>query len=257
MTESMTQIEPIHLDTFGTDVTALSSEDVVDLILDAVHQKKPLWIGNHNLHSIYLWCSDDEFRENYSNSDVRVIDGWPVLMFARLAAKIQKRETPKAEHRIGSSDWLRQLILRREHVSIIAVGGTPESARIAAGRINRQFPWVEWRAYDGYDHKKQDELAGGDRLEDVLAESSIILAGMGMPNQEAWIEQNRELFPSAVVANIGGCIDYISGVQPLAPRWMGSIGLEWLYRLGRSPRRLAHRYLVEPFMLMKIIARTR
>jgi N-acetylglucosaminyldiphosphoundecaprenol N-acetyl-beta-D-mannosaminyltransferase len=28
-----------------------------------------------------------------------------------------------------------------------------------------------------------------------------------------------------------------------APRWMRSIGLEWVYRLAREPRRLRSRYL--------------
>jgi N-acetylglucosaminyldiphosphoundecaprenol N-acetyl-beta-D-mannosaminyltransferase len=36
---------------------------------------------------------------------------------------------------------------------------------------------------------------------------------------------------------------------------MGSAGIEWLYRLGRSPKRLAGRYLVEPLRLASILLR--
>ncbi|MGO9932821.1 MAG: WecB/TagA/CpsF family glycosyltransferase [Steroidobacteraceae bacterium] len=43
---------------------------------------------------------------------------------------------------------------------------------------------------------------------------------------------------------IGASIDFITGKQQRAPTWMQRIGLEWLYRLIRNPRRLAWRYLV-------------
>ena len=45
-------------------------------------------------------------------------------------------------------------------------------------------------------------------------------------------------------------LDYIAGAKRLAPRWMGTLGLEWAFRLATEPRRLAHRYLVEPWGLV-------
>jgi exopolysaccharide biosynthesis WecB/TagA/CpsF family protein len=44
--------------------------------------------------------------------------------------------------------------------------------------------------------------------------------------------------------NVGASIDFITGKQKRAPTWMQRIGLEWLYRLMRDPRRMAWRYLV-------------
>jgi exopolysaccharide biosynthesis WecB/TagA/CpsF family protein len=43
---------------------------------------------------------------------------------------------------------------------------------------------------------------------------------------------------------IGASIDFITGKQQRAPTWMQRVGLEWLYRLLRNPRRLARRYLL-------------
>jgi exopolysaccharide biosynthesis WecB/TagA/CpsF family protein len=43
---------------------------------------------------------------------------------------------------------------------------------------------------------------------------------------------------------IGASIDFITGKQQRAPTWMQRVGLEWLYRLSRNPRRLARRYLL-------------
>jgi UDP-N-acetyl-D-mannosaminuronic acid transferase (WecB/TagA/CpsF family) len=43
---------------------------------------------------------------------------------------------------------------------------------------------------------------------------------------------------------IGASINFLTGSERRAPRWMQLIGFEWLYRLMNDPRRLAKRYLV-------------
>jgi exopolysaccharide biosynthesis WecB/TagA/CpsF family protein len=47
-----------------------------------------------------------------------------------------------------------------------------------------------------------------------------------------------------LVLCIGAAINFLTGGERRAPQWMQRLGLEWLYRLLRDPRRLAHRYLV-------------
>jgi N-acetylglucosaminyldiphosphoundecaprenol N-acetyl-beta-D-mannosaminyltransferase len=43
---------------------------------------------------------------------------------------------------------------------------------------------------------------------------------------------------------VGAAFDYHAGTLKRAPLWWQQHGLEWLYRLGKEPRRLAGRYLV-------------
>jgi UDP-N-acetyl-D-mannosaminuronic acid transferase (WecB/TagA/CpsF family) len=43
---------------------------------------------------------------------------------------------------------------------------------------------------------------------------------------------------------IGASINFLTGVERRAPKWMQRIGMEWLYRLVHDPVRLAKRYLV-------------
>ncbi|WP_309645866.1 WecB/TagA/CpsF family glycosyltransferase, partial [Phenylobacterium sp.] len=47
---------------------------------------------------------------------------------------------------------------------------------------------------------------------------------------------------------------YEAGVQVAAPRWIGRIGFEWLFRLAVDPRRLFRRYCVEPWSLVRLAA---
>jgi len=72
---------------------------------------------------------------------------------------------------------------------------------------------------------------------------------MGMPLQENWILDNLPDLEADVILPSGACFDYLAGEIPIPPRWMGRVGLEWLYRLGSEPRRLWRRYLVEPWFV--------
>jgi N-acetylglucosaminyldiphosphoundecaprenol N-acetyl-beta-D-mannosaminyltransferase len=78
----------------------------------------------------------------------------------------------------------------------------------------------------------------------------LVLVGLGMPRQEYFLLENLESLPPSTYATVGGAIDYIGGTTTLAPRWLGRVGLEWAWRLAHDPRRLANRYLVEPFALL-------
>ncbi len=71
-----------------------------------------------------------------------------------------------------------------------------------------------------------------------------------MPLQEAWISRHYDELNAAAVLPVGAAFDYEAGVQRAAPRVLGRLGLEWLYRLAADPRRLFHRYLVEPWTLL-------
>jgi N-acetylglucosaminyldiphosphoundecaprenol N-acetyl-beta-D-mannosaminyltransferase len=56
-----------------------------------------------------------------------------------------------------------------------------------------------------------------------------------------------------LMVGVGAAFDFHSGRVKQSPRWMQRSGLEWLYRLGREPRRLARRYLKNnPLFLLKI-----
>lgn len=56
---------------------------------------------------------------------------------------------------------------------------------------------------------------------------------------------------------IGASLEFLAGAANRAPRWMQSAGLEWLYRLGGSPRRLARRYLLDSPAVFGMLVRAR
>lgn len=48
-----------------------------------------------------------------------------------------------------------------------------------------------------------------------------------------------------ILVGVGALFDFWAGDKPRAPVFVQKIRMEWLYRLGLEPRRLARRYTVD------------
>ena len=71
------------------------------------------------------------------------------------------------------------------------------------------------------------------------ASPDILFVAFGAPKQELWLAENLHRCPTIRIAlGVGGTFDYLSGAVAYAPAWIRTVGLEWLYRLIREPRRL-------------------
>ena len=85
----------------------------------------------------------------------------------------------------------------------------------------------------------------------------LVLLGLGMPLQEQVLARRLPMLPPAVYCAVGGAIEQIAGVQKLAPRWIGRLGLEWAWRLMLHPQRVAYRVFGEPWVLLGLLLRRR
>jgi N-acetylglucosaminyldiphosphoundecaprenol N-acetyl-beta-D-mannosaminyltransferase len=85
----------------------------------------------------------------------------------------------------------------------------------------------------------------------------LVLIGLGMPLQEEVLWRRLPSLPPAVYCAVGGAIEQIAGIQKLAPRWLGRLGLEWAWRLLLHPRRVAYRVFGEPWVLLGLLLRRR
>lgn len=231
-------------------VSPLSARDVANLILSQMQVPSGFTIGNFNLHGLYVFMEHKGFEEYTLSSSLVLADGFPIAVLAA----IRSRSLGVMFRRVGSTDWLEELLQRPEFRTrkIICIGGTETSSARTELHMRSRYR-ADWTGIDGFSGADDLTAMSGD-----LASADLVLVSMGMPKQEQWILDNRaKFFPRAVVANVGGLVDYYSGTQQLAPRWIGVIGLEWVYRLVHNPRRLAHRYLAEPFKLVGALIRER
>ncbi|MBU1325852.1 MAG: WecB/TagA/CpsF family glycosyltransferase [Alphaproteobacteria bacterium] len=231
----------------GETMDLVRPEEVMLWMRRWIQDGRKAVIANHNLHSLALLRSTPELRRFYGRADLVEVDSRPLLGFARLL-KLSARPM----HRCTYLDWREHFwsLADREGWRVFYLGGAPGVAEEAAGRIGRQRP----RARIGTRHGHFDATAGSADNAEILREiadfqPNVLMVGMGMPRQELWIADHLDALPDCVVLNVGAAFDYEAGVQKAAPRWMGRLGVEWLFRLVADPKRLFHRYVVEPWAL--------
>jgi N-acetylglucosaminyldiphosphoundecaprenol N-acetyl-beta-D-mannosaminyltransferase len=73
--------------------------------------------------------------------------------------------------------------------------------------------------------------------------AAVVLVILGCPKQEKWMASMKGRI-RAVMIGVGGALPVMVGMQKRAPRWLQSLGLEWLFRLMQEPRRLFRRYVI-------------
>ena len=206
----------------------------------------------HNLHSVTLALSDDGFRRLYEESDVVLLDGAPVLW---LWGRTGKAEGPVMDYRLGSTDWLPALHQVRglERIAVVGAGAAANSG--AVDRLKAIVPGARVVGFpgEGWDPALEDAAVAWLHRE----QPQLVLLGLGMPLQEEVLQRRLQEMPPAVYCAVGGAIEQLAGVQKLAPRWLGRMGLEWAWRLLLHPRRVAYRVLGEPWVLLWLLAARR
>jgi exopolysaccharide biosynthesis WecB/TagA/CpsF family protein len=84
------------------------------------------------------------------------------------------------------------------------------------------------------------------------------LLAVGSPRQEMLAQRLLERGVARGLALCcGASVDFLTGAERRAPQWMQRFGLEWLFRLLQSPRRLGYRYLVRAPRIFGLLGRTR
>lgn len=233
----------------GQDMDLLREEELMMQIDRAVGLRRRYLIANHNLHSLYLVTRMPQMAQMYARADVIQIDSVPLIRFARMTG-----HEAELAHRLTYLDWRDNFwtMANNRCWRVFYLGGAPDVALSATRRLALTYPDITFEARDGFFDIETDgneNHAVLKQIEDF--QPDVLLVGMGMPRQEMWIAANMDALAPCVILPVGAAFDYEAGVQHAAPRWMGQWGLEWLYRLCSDPKRLASRYLYEPWFLLK------
>lgn len=228
----------VRIDPLEISVTPLTAPEVAEIVANASGKRLLL---NHNLHSAYLHEVDSRFRELYRRATWVIVDGAPILW---LTSRFSTTRLGSS-WRVSSTDWLDALSRVNSSGRLFIFGATASSNEKAVDALRRKLANWTISGVDGY---VDDEVAV-KAITDFNPD--LVIVGLGMPRQEHFLLRNFDHLPAATYATVGGAIDYVGGSNRLAPRWLGSLGLEWLWRLANEPRRLAYRYLIEPLLLLR------
>ncbi|MBO6726248.1 MAG: WecB/TagA/CpsF family glycosyltransferase [Rhizobiaceae bacterium] len=133
----------------------------------------------------------------------------------------------------------------RRALAVALIGGRDDEVlEDLKAALTRDFPSLQiafaysppFRELDG---EEEDEMI--QQL--TQSDAAIVFVGLGCPKQERWMARHHSKV-SAMMIGVGAAFDTISGRVSSSPEFVHRVGLEWLFRLLREPRRLYRRYLV-------------
>jgi len=205
-----------------------------------------------NPHSLVEARNDPVFQKALAGADILLPDGAGIVVAAKMLG-LDLRE------RVAGSDFFSELSRQAEKrggLRYFFVGSTNEVLEKITSRLKNDFPnIVVCGAYsppykEAFDNNDNKEII--DRVN--RAKPDVLWVGMTAPKQEKWIYNNRDRLEVPLIAAIGAVFDFYAGTKKRAPEWVCRIGLEWLPRLLREPKRLFKRNFVSsPLFLMLVL----
>ena len=192
-------------------------------------------------HLVKLHRTDDPATTAaYRAADLTLADGTPVVAASRWFG------SPVPE-RVPGSDLVPALLASataERPLTIFLLGAGPGVAEVAANNVARDWPHAEVVGTHcpplGFERDDAENARILARLD--AARPDVLVVGLGFPKQEKWVHAHRDRLACGTALCVGATIDFLAGNVARAPRWLGRVGLEWVFRLGLEPRRLAGRY---------------
>ncbi len=175
--------------------------------------------------------ADAAFRDVVNGAALVTCDTIGLLLASRL------RGGPLHE-RVTGVELVGSLARRSANVGdvkLFLLGGSGDTAARAAAVLGQVAPGAYVvGARDGYFRPDDDEAVAAA----VKASgANVLLAGLGSPKQELWLNRMLPATGCGVGIGIGGSLDVYAGNVGRAPALVQRSGLEWAYRLAREPRR--------------------
>lgn len=195
-----------------------------------------------NVHHIALARRNSDFASAYSRATLCICDGKPVQWAAFPLGGLPARLP-------GS--WFLPQVLRlaaQNRWRAFFVGGRVGVAHLLPACVASRFPGLE---VVGVAPPTKELMAASPdawrRLEAAIAAArpALILVSLPSPLQEIWADRIFCQQRSGVFVCTGSAVDRLVGLAKDAPPWLGSIGLEWAWRIGQEPMRLAPRYAAD------------
>lgn len=191
-----------------------------------------------NVDHLIRFCENESFRELYRTAKFTLLDSRFLALLLRLTTAARLPTCP-------GSDVTARLFsdVISAHDKIVLIGSTPAQAELLRRRHGLQ-DLVHFNPPMGF---IGDPAAVEATLRFIEAQSPFrfCLLAVGCPQQEMLAKALKTRGRAKGLALcIGASINFITGGERRAPRWMGVLGLEWMFRLLQSPMRLSGRYLL-------------
>jgi N-acetylglucosaminyldiphosphoundecaprenol N-acetyl-beta-D-mannosaminyltransferase len=227
-----------RVNVLGVGISVLNLRTALDAIAVAVRERWKGYVCVTGVHGVMEAQDDAGFKKILNAAFLCTPDGMPMVWAGKLAGH-------REMSRVYGPDLMLDVCMWSETSGAkhFFYGGADGVAELLAQKLKNKFPKLEvvgtftppFRALNADEENKLREQV-------AAARPDIFWVGLSTPKQEKFMAEFLPKLDATLMIGVGAAFDFHSGRVRQAPRWMQRGGLEWLYRLGSEPRRLAKRY---------------
>ena len=236
----------------GLPIDNCTMDEALHKIVGYVEEHQFSFAATPNVDCVMKARKDPDLRNLYDKANLVVADGVPLLWASRLLG------VPLQERVNGTDLFERTCELAAQRgYSVYLLGGNPGAARDASKRLSARLPGLRIAGWECPPYGFGQDVNENFKVQRRVRKSGahILFLGFGTPKQEKWISKYGREAGVAFAVGVGISFSFVSGEIKRAPLWMQHVGLEWLWRLLKEPKRLWKRYLVEdiPFFYLLLV----
>ena len=242
----MTQ-EPAMTVLLGLPFHDLTLDETLDFCVAAMAGEQSRYMVTANVDFTAQAYEDPDLKKIVFFADRVVCDGMPLVWLSRLFG------SPLRE-RVAGSDLAPRLIEKcaKLRYSVYFFGSDLKTLEAAKEILEARFPGLHVAGLDSPPVGAVIEWDNEALCERMRASGAkLLLVCLGCPKQERWIFTYHQKAGIPLSIGVGASLDFITGKQMRAPRWMQKTGMEWFWRMSGSPMRLFSRYCKDLVFLLR------
>jgi N-acetylglucosaminyldiphosphoundecaprenol N-acetyl-beta-D-mannosaminyltransferase len=232
--------EAARVNILGVGVSALNMDLALRRTESLLDRGEQGYVCVTGVHGIMEAQADEGFRDILNRSFLTTPDGMPTVWLGRVHGFKHMSRVYGPDYMLGLCE--RSVARGYRH---FLYGGKPGVAEELREELTRRFPGLKivgtyTPPFRPLTAAEEDDL----RAQLKASQADVLWCGLSTPKQERFMAAYSDRLPVKLMVGVGAAFDLLSGNLSEAPDWMKRVGLQWLYRLIKEPRRLWRRYLL-------------
>ena len=234
-------------------ISSLSKDDCLSVIVKWIWgAAQAKYFVCANPHSLEVARKDAGFDLAIRNADLVVPDGVGIVIASKILGGSIRERVTGMDIFLGLSEALN----KETGYSYFFLGSTEQNLIKIKEKMHADFPNITVAGTYSPLFKPEFSEEDNKLMVEAInqAEPDVLWVGMTAPKQEKWIQQNKDRLKVKFIGAIGAVFDFYTGNVKRAHPIFQKLGLEWLPRLLREPRRLWRRnFISNPSFLFRVI----
>lgn len=209
----------------GIPISITNYDEILEKIKENIINNTKFSIVSINLNKIILSNEDKDIKKIIESFDCFIPDGVSIV-----------KNNKKIKGRITGIDLFEKICENHKKLEakIFLYGANNKSVNNTRKALENKYKDINIVGVENGYIKNNEELINKINF----LKPNIVIVALGSPKQEEWIFLNKNKINANILMGVGGAFDVISGQINRAPLIIRKLGLEWLYRIIKEPKRM-------------------